>query len=596
MGNSLPSPPTPGKPTRRPFAPWNKRSLSNLVAQQKKTSTLQKLILLQDWQRVLCRIQLYPEELQQYIKFKVDDNVQLKILPLHLVSALDPPLPVIESFLRGYVEAAALPVRPVNKKGKNSSQNEDAVSKSSSRGWKGRYAEWRRNRRGAFPVVVETGDCFEDAHQSLLPSSPSEAEAPSVFITAAQSNVKPSFTDNEDNDDSAHSSSISSHQSLDEKKFILQLSPSGGLQPLPVHTVQTDDTESASTAIFRVHWDLQPVQEHVATHGTLLALHIACFYSAATPVLQAIANAYPAAALCDVVGMLPIHWVAAGWTLPPLLPPPASILPAPPKPSPLECLSILKDTVPDSVRVRSGNHSMTPEDYVQECMEESDLKDACVRLLQQSDDDSLDDSIIFSSSDVSSGPSPGRHDSVCCLGSMVAERDWEGILVAIEDDPDIASRWIYGMDDKAATAVVWKRLPIHLACTYGAPVGLLSILLQAFPKGGVAADPLDGSTPLHILCQSQAPPTLVRLVLNKCPDATRAINFEGQIPLHVALLNRIGYNVVEALLEDDPMSISIPDAEGLTPMDLAKRIYGDKSVVFELMTMIHLFLSKPNSS
>ena len=113
MGNSLPSPPTPQKPSRRPFAPWNKRSLSNLVAQQKKASPLQKLILLQDWQRVLCRVQLYPEELQEYIRFRVDGKVQLKVLPLHLVCALDPPLPVIESFLQGYVHAAALPVRPV---------------------------------------------------------------------------------------------------------------------------------------------------------------------------------------------------------------------------------------------------------------------------------------------------------------------------------------------------------------------------------------------------------------------------------------------------------------------------------------------------
>jgi len=593
MGNSLPAPPTTEKPSRRPFAPWNKRSLSNLVAQQKKVSPLQKLILQQDWQRVLCRVQLYPDELQQYIKLKIDDNVQLKVLPLHLVSALDPPLPVVESFLRGYADAAALPVQPV--KGKKNPQTDDA---SGSRGWKDRYQIWRRNRSGAFPVVVETGDgeCFEDAQQSLLQPSPesSETEAQSVFVTAVQSNVKITFTDNEDDDESANSSSISSRQSLAEKNIILQLSPSGGLQPMPVHTVATDETESASTAIFCVDWDLQPLQEHVTSHGTLLALHIACFYSASTHVLKAIADAYPAAALCDVVGMLPIHWIAAGWSLPPLLPPLASPLPAQPKPSPLEAMKVLKDTVPDSVRVRSGNHNMTPNDYVQECMEESDLKDACMRLLQEDDDDSLDDSIIFSGSDASSGGPPPRSDSVCCLSSMVAERDWEGMLVAIEDHPPIASRWIYGMDENAETAVVWKRLPIHLACGSGAPVGLVSIVLQAYPAGILAADPLDGATPLHISCRSHASPTVIRLLLSKCPEATRAVNFGGQIPLHVAILSRASYNVVEALLEDDPMSISVPDSDGATGLDHAKRIYGDKSVVFELMTMIHLFLSKPD--
>ena len=295
--------------------------------------------------------------------------------------------------------------------------------------------------------------------------------------------------------------------------------------------------------------------------------------------------------------MLPIHLVAAGWTLPPLMPPLVSPLPALPKPSTLECLSILKDTVPDSVRIRSGNHSKTPEEYVDECMEESDLKDACLRLLQNvDDDDSLDDSIIFSSSDTSSGPTPDRPDSVYCLGNMMAERDWEGLLVAVEDDPDIASRWIFGMDRKGKTVVVWKRLPIHLACAYGAPVGLVSILLNAYPDGGMAADPVDGFTPLHFLCRTNAPSTVIRLLLSKCPEATRANNFEGRTPLHVAVLSEGSYSVVEALLEDDPVPVSMPDAEGLTPLDHAKRIYADKSVVLELLTMIHRFMNKSNTS
>ena len=279
MGNALPSPATSDKPSRRPFAPWNKRSLGNLVAQQKKASPLHKLILLRDWQRVLCRIHLYPEELQQHIKFKVDDNVHLKVLPLHLVSALDPPLAVIELFLQGYNDAATLPVRPVKQGRKRSERrsSEDTLSKSnSSRGtWKrNRYKDWYHNRRGAFPVILETGNCLEDAPQSPLLTS-THSEAPSVFVTAAQSNGKLSCTDNDDNE-SGGSPSLSSHQSINHKSVILHLSSSGGLQPMPFRTVDAGNTESASTTVFRVHWDLQPVQDHVIRRGTLLALHIAC--------------------------------------------------------------------------------------------------------------------------------------------------------------------------------------------------------------------------------------------------------------------------------------------------------------------------------
>ena len=196
---------------------------------------------------------------------------------------------------------------------------------------KHRYNAWHRTRSGAFLV-----DGFEDAQQSLL-------DTETVYITAVDDHKR------SDDGGSIHSSSISSLDST-EKNIILQLSPSGGLHPLPLDSSKTEETSMLT--IFHVHWDLEPLSQHVVQHGTLLALHIACFYSASASVLQAIANAYPAAALCDVVGMLPIHWVAAGWTLPPLLPPPSLPFGPEPKPGPtLEALQVLKKTVPDSIRI-----------------------------------------------------------------------------------------------------------------------------------------------------------------------------------------------------------------------------------------------------
>lgn len=562
--------------------------------QKKKIPPLQKLILLQDWQRVLCRVQLYPDEIKEYSKFQVDDKVQLKILPIHLICALDPPLAVVEYFLSAFPDSVALPVRPIKASSIYHLMTDEPSS--SSRGWKGRYQEWRRNRRGAFPVVVETRESFAYAQESLLPTTSSKAQ--SVYVTAVQSEAKLAFTDNHDND-SEHSSSISSRPSStdNDKNILLQLTPSGGLQPIPVHAVTTDETDSGTTALYRVHWDLQPIQEHVVTYGNLLPLHIACFYTASTPVLRVIANAYPAATLCNVVGMLPIHWVAAGWILPPLVPPLTLPIPPPPKSSPLETLTVLKEALPDSIRVRSGNHGMTPEEYIQECMEESDQKDSCVRLLLQ-DDSSSEDSIIFSASyDTSSEPSPQKSDFVACLSTLFQEHNWKGILQAVETDPSIAGRWIYGVDDNTVRAVLWKRLPIHLACFYNAPVGLVTVLLESFPDGVSQADPLDGSTPLHILCKSSlASPTLIRLLFGTGVEIARAVNCAGQIPLHVAILSHVSYHVIEALVEEDPMSVSVVDAEGLSSMDHAKRIYGESSVVHELMTMIHLFLNKPKHS
>jgi hypothetical protein len=85
------------------------------VANANKVSTLQQLILLQDWQRVLVRAKLYPAELRVYMKFHFNKGM-ISVLPLHLVCALDPPAAVVDLLLEHYVDSAALPIWPVKTK------------------------------------------------------------------------------------------------------------------------------------------------------------------------------------------------------------------------------------------------------------------------------------------------------------------------------------------------------------------------------------------------------------------------------------------------------------------------------------------------
>lgn len=633
MGNSPPSLSEPHQPSR-PFAPWNKRSC--LTASflphpaLRKAPPLLKLILLQDWQRVLCRVKLYPTELSQYMKFQVTEQHVLKVLPLHLTCALDPPVAVVALLLELYVDAAALPLlpgkkmhhpRPERQPQWGTDETISTIARNDNNKtkrlkllrWRRRYHEWRRHCKGAFPSISVTDmdeDVFHDAKQQQ-----SVLESQSVYVSAVQSEWK-AWTEKDDNDSDPSSSISSSCLTATNKNVVLQLSPSGAKHPMPVVLTQkTDDTMTSetTTSIFRVHWDLHPLFRHVLDHGSLLPLHIACFYSASSPVLEALAKAYPIAALCEVVGMLPIHWIAAGWTLPPLLPPPPlssslSQLSSPPKRvGPLPVLRVLQHTVPDSVRVRSGNHGMTPEDYIHECMEDCEYKEACLQALLlkdtnvlENDDGSMsssssDESIVFNSDSSSTDlhSKSVRTESASCLSSMVAERDWESILAAVEDDTSIAAKWIYGIDGNTTT--IWKRLPIHLACANGAPVGLVYFLLQSYPAGGCSADPHDGSTPLHVACQTpHVPLSVIRLLLEKCPQSTQACSVpERRLPLHMAVLSMASYDVIEALLEVDPSAVAVADSDGKTAMDYAKDLYGETHLVFELLVMVYLFLSKP---
>jgi ankyrin repeat protein len=143
--------------------------------------------------------------------------------------------------------------------------------------------------------------------------------------------------------------------------------------------------------------------------------------------------------------------------------------------------------------------------------------------------------------------------------------------------------------------VVWKRLPIHLACAYGAPVGVISVLLQSYPPGAISADPHDGSLPLHIACQSTLSLAVVKLLLGFCPEATKAVNLQGRLPMLVAIVNKAPYGVIEALIEEDPLTVTVSDQDGKTPMDYAKQIYGPRHIVVELLAMVHLFIDNKRS-
>jgi Ankyrin repeats (3 copies) len=400
-----------------------------------------------------------------------------------------------------------------------------------------------------------------------------------------------------------------------------------GTDPVPkkLESVLT----TATNSFFRVHWDFDPLLQHVQQEGSLLALHIACFYSASAEVLNALVEAHPLAALSDVVGMLPIHFVAAGWSIQPLLPAPSTLIPTLipqhiPSPTscseggPLERLKVLQRVVPDSVRVRSGNHGMTPVDYIHECMDEGSYKETCLRILQQGLISTTKDSSPFLQIDTSTTNSSdgvcsfvdttnssaedvtdnsgemyqayshGSESSFSCLSTLVAERNWERLLTELELNPSLASKWTFGVDP--ASASIYKRLPLHCACAYGAPIGLISNLIQCHPDGAAAIDARDISTPLSLACFAGASVAIIRLLLYTYPKAIAIENAYGQVPLHVAVLSKVCYDTIELLVEQSPHLVLLSDNDGQSPINYAKKIYGEKDPVYHFLVMIELVL------
>ena len=704
---------------------------------------LQQLIELQDWQRVLCRLELYPDELHQFFPIFVDrsriamtmpsatntgkrlipkkNHAAIFVTPLHLVCALNPPLHVVATILRlGGPERASRLVHPAtrtnamhkkhvfwknrrhrmlrsggnNRRRHAHQQRNDEEShvsdstpsmpskwqilqssSSDSSGWNDKinfrfsfddykrrvkYAiKQRRSRGGAFPIVEELNEdsdeedynenqyyryIVEDSQPQL--ETPPELTEPEKIATAITADCSES-----------HQSSISAtppRSLVSDQSVIMQLSSSGGLCPMPLKECSGTPSDTSMIAaevpvgsaiavipkckplqetdiqahspFFRVQWDLYPLLRQVLDEGCLLPLHVAVLYSASPEVINALVDAYPPAALCEVCGMLPIHFVAAGWPQPPLLPTPAAVdnfnVPITNDPDTfepihlsgiLQRLNVLQRAAPDSVCIRSGNNGMKPEEYINECMNDSFYKEACLRVCRAhsnvtpgNDENRLFDTSMTSSSDdifdfndtihssiddciernleVSLVASAGIERPFEYVSSLIAARDWVSVFAAIEMYPSLAAQWIFGIDDVSAR--IYKRLPLHCVCIYGGPIDLIEMLIKLYPEGVKTIDPTDLSTPLSLACFANCPVDTIRLILRAYPGAIDIVNVYGQAPLQVAILSKASFDVIETLVEEKPHLVLLKDNDGRQATDYAKIVYGTNDTVYQFLLLV----------
>lgn len=169
------------------------------------------------------------------------------------------------------------------------------------------------------------------------------------------------------------------------------------------------------------------------------------------------------------------------------------------------------------------------------------------------------------------------------LSSMLLKRNWDNALTLMERDPLCAREWYYGLDE---SAVLWKRLPLHVACVVSAPLRVIESLIRAFPQALEIADPHSGSIPLHLACWHNSPVTMLRALLQACPGTTKVADIHGRLPIHCAVLVQASYATIESLIQHDPASVLMPNFEGKTPLQLAHHSYPSASPVLGLLELV----------
>lgn len=123
-----------------------------------------------------------------------------------------------------------------------------------------------------------------------------------------------------------------------------------------------------------------------------------------------------------------------------------------------------------------------------------------------------------------------------------------GFIQANPMDVDLASSEGY----KAGS---YKYLPLHITLEFTSNVTLIRRVLQTCPDLLYEKDSL-GRLPLHIAVQHNKNDTkgYVEHILNLYPNAAAERDNEGRLPLHIALTNQCCVTIVKALLLANPAS------------------------------------------
>jgi len=505
------------------------------------------------------------------------------LLPIHLACALQPPKEVVEKLLYFHTDTASILMvrRTVKKKSLN------------------RIPRFRR-KKDPYPT--------QQANQG----------------SGILHDVSPPFSAESSICDS--SAGFKSELKGDELGDTFSVSTEGSIRDRAAHLCgKPEPVAIARNGAPSMNWDLLSLLKE-ANH--FFPLHIACLYRASPAVLQALIHAFPggARAPTSAWGMLPIHICAAGVALAPPISLATALIPLVEEWDVLASLELLAKVYPEGLVKASVTNGMTPKDYIEETMEEGPYRRMCLDVV-----DVVAVEMSFSNSNGVTGStrtSTSKDDGFSDISSIVpfeirceldpnmatrmvddnewrvqnpmytllSTEDWEGTAFRLTLEPEQACEWQYGIEmDACNEPQLWKQLPIHHACRFGAPVGLICLLHEGYPKGIKSRDPYTGTLALHHACRYKASRSVIEALVHHYPSGTKVKNHAGHLPLHLACMYNTSMEVIHFLVKVYPGSICECDNKGLTPLDYAKKEMTLENETVNLLERLSEFMIRINN-
>jgi ankyrin repeat protein len=112
-------------------------------------------------------------------------------------------------------------------------------------------------------------------------------------------------------------------------------------------------------------------------------------------------------------------------------------------------------------------------------------------------------------------------------------------------------------------------LPLHSALQRDSTIGDLHLFVELH-SGGLTTKDAQGNLPLHIALLEHCSHTVIAYLARECPWAARVKNADGYLPLHLALLHKTDTtpDTIELLLQLFPQGVEVESKQGL-PLAIA---------------------------
>lgn len=186
----------------------------------------------------------------------------------------------------------------------------------------------------------------------------------------------------------------------------------------------------------------------------------------------------------------------------------------------------------DELTKGNNNWIQTIQDFVQ-CGRDMEVLDIC----EWTGDKKLDDDSVVSVDSYALEKTMYRVDDhqnspPTALYAAIGTQNWNIALRRLLDKPKEASVWVNNASVDGES--IYRFLPLHIACLSGAPLLLVTLLLQTYPNA--AKYNAMGKLPIHMACETLADHRIVFLLLNAWPESINVKDGDGNTPIEVASL------------------------------------------------------------